>query len=73
MVLSIQNRYCIYTVLHSVLKQKCGLELETEYSAVHGDYPYVFIRIVHGTRRICTQCTVREWPGVGAGMLRPTL
>ena len=41
----------MYTVLHSVLKQKCGLELETEYSPVLEDYTYVCIRIVHGTRR----------------------
>jgi hypothetical protein len=57
-VLSIQNRYCIYTVLLSVLKQKCGLELEMEYSAVNEGYMYVFIRFVHGTKRVCTQCTV---------------
>ncbi len=42
-VLSIQNRYCIYTVLLSVLKQKCGLELEMEYSAVNEDYMYVCV------------------------------
>jgi hypothetical protein len=38
-----------------------------EYSAVLEGYPYVCIRIVHGTRKMCTQCTVRGWPGVGAG------
>ncbi len=57
-VLFIRDRYCIYTVLHLLLKQKSGLEFEMEYSAVHEDYRYVCIRFVHGTRRICTQCTV---------------
>ncbi len=53
--------------------QECGLELELEYSAVLEGYPYVFIRIVHGTGKMCTQCPVRGWPGVGAGELQPTL
>ncbi len=39
----------IYTVLHFLLKQKHGLELEREYSAVPEGYTYVCIRIVHGT------------------------
>jgi hypothetical protein len=32
----------IYTVLRSVLKQKHGLELEREYSAIFEGYTYVF-------------------------------
>jgi predicted metal-binding protein len=55
----------MYTVLHSVLKQKCGLEFEREYSAILEGYMYVYYVFVHGTK-LCTQCTVR-WPGAGAG------
>ena len=32
----------MYTVLHSVLKQKCGLEFEREYSAILEGYMYVY-------------------------------
>jgi len=53
---TVQVRYVYGTRL--VLKQKRGLELEMEYSALHEDYMYVCILFVHGTRRICTQCTV---------------
>jgi hypothetical protein len=58
LVLLIRNRYCIYTVLHLILKQQRGLEFEREYSAVHEGYRYVCIWFVHGTSRICTQYTV---------------
>ena len=40
-----------------------------EYSAVNDGYMYVFIRFVHGTKRVCTQCTVCvawSWCGLNA-------
>ncbi len=67
MVSTVQVRYVYGTSL--VLKQKRGLELEMEYSAVHEGFMYVCIRIVHGTRQFCTQCTVCvawSWCGIYA-------